>query len=231
MARYAEVLSRSPGHPEATHFLDALQDRASQRAPTGYVRTLFDGYAARFEQHLVGELGYRTPERLAALIDAARPGSLGRVCDLGCGTGLMGALLRPRAAHLQGIDLSGEMIAQARRKGCYDALHVGDIEGLLGDLGELDLLVAADVLIYIGDLSGIFAAAAAALAPGGIFALTTEHTDGEGWRLLPSGRYAHSHEAITRLAQAHGLTLLRSAVEPIRQERGVWLDGGLYVLG
>ncbi len=230
-ARYAEALALAPDHPEALHFLDALQDRATDRAPAGYVRKLFDEYATRFDQHLVGELGYRTPQRLADLIADVRPGPLGRVCDLGCGTGLMGELLAARCDILQGIDLSGEMLAQAERKECYDALHVGDIEALLPALGSQDLLVATDVVIYIGELSGLFAQAAASLAPGGLLALTTEHTDGEGWCLLPSGRYAHSTAAITALAEAHGLAVLRAAVAPIRQERGVWLDGGLYVLG
>ncbi|MDG1484449.1 MAG: tetratricopeptide repeat protein [Myxococcota bacterium] len=228
--RYTEALDRAPGHPEALHFLDALQDRAPARAPASYVRTLFDGYASRFDQHLVGELGYRTPQRLAELIAAVHPGPLGRVCDLGCGTGLMGALLAERCDHLQGIDLSGEMIAQAERKGHYDALHLGDIEAVLATLGAQDLLVATDVVIYIGDLSGLFAQAAASLVPGGLLALTTEHIDGEGWRLLSSGRYAHSATAIAVLAEAHGLVVLREAVAPIRQERGAWLDGGLYVL-
>lgn len=230
-SRYAEALALAPGHPEALHFLDALQDRAPARAPEGYVRKLFDEYASRFDQHLVGELGYRTPERLAELIAAVRPGPLGRVCDLGCGTGLMGELLAARCEALQGIDLSSEMIARAEEKGRYDALYVGDIEALLPTLGAQDLLVAADVVIYIGDLSGLFAQAAASLAPGGLLALTTEHTGDEGWRLLPSGRYAHSAAAIAALAEAHGLAVLRAEVAPIRQERGVWLDGGLYVLG
>ncbi|MFT5680550.1 MAG: putative TPR repeat methyltransferase [Myxococcota bacterium] len=231
VARYEAALAISPSHPEATHFLDALQQRTPARAPEGYVRKLFDEYATRFEQHLVGELGYRTPQRLADLIATLRPGPLGRVCDLGCGTGLMGGLLADRCTTLAGIDLSGEMIAQARSKGHYDALHVGDIESILPTVGVLDLLVAADVVIYIGDLDGLFAAAAAALAPDGLLALTTEHTDGEGWCLLPSGRYAHSREAITALAETHGLIVLCAVVEPIRQERGVWLDGGLYVFG
>ena len=122
------------------------------------------------------------------------------------------------------------MIAQAERKGHYDALHVGDIEDVLATLGAQDLLVATDVVIYIGDLSGLFTQAAASLAPSGLLALTTEHIDGEGWRLLPSGRYAHSTAAISALAEAHGMVVLREAIAPIRQERGVWLDGGLYVL-
>lgn len=228
--RYTEVLALVPDHPEALHFLAALQDRAPARAPARYVRTLFDEYASRFEQHLVSELGYRTPQHLAELIATVRPGPLGRVCDLGCGTGLMGALLAERCDPLQGIDLSSEMLAHAERKGHYDALHLGDLEEVLATLGAQDLLVATDVVIYIGDLSGLFAQAAASLAPGGLLALTTEHIDGAGWRLLPSGRYAHSAAVISALAKAHGLLVLREAVVPIRQERGAWLDGGLYVL-
>ena len=122
------------------------------------------------------------------------------------------------------------MIHQARSKGLYDALQIGEIESTLPALGAFDVLVAADVLIYIGALDGLFAAAAAALSPGGLLALTTEHLPGEGWRLQPSGRYAHSAAVIATLAARSGLSIVASAVEPIRQERGQWLDGGLYVL-
>ena len=228
---YERVLSLSPGHAEATHFLDALQERAPQRAPAAYVRQLFDDYAVRFEQHLVDELGYQTPQRLAAQIAAHHSGALEKVGDLGCGTGLMGALLRPQSSTLIGVDLSAEMVNQARQKGLYDALHVGEIEAVLPALGGgFSLLVAADVLIYVGDLSGLFAAVAEALAPGGLFALTTEHLDGEGWRLLESGRYAHSHATIAGLAESVGLTVRASSVEPIRKEHGAWIDGELFVL-
>jgi predicted TPR repeat methyltransferase len=50
-----------------------------------------------------------------------------RCVDLGCGTGLMGPLLRQHTAHLSGVDLSQGMVAKARERGCYDELGVGEL--------------------------------------------------------------------------------------------------------
>lgn len=47
--------------------------------------------------------------------------------DLGCGTGLMGPLLRQHVEHLAGVDLSQGMIDKARERGCYDELAVGEL--------------------------------------------------------------------------------------------------------
>jgi predicted TPR repeat methyltransferase len=127
------------------------------------------------------------------LVSTAAPGARWRRCaDLGCGTGLMGPLLRPLAARLEGVDLSKLMCQKARDRGCYDEVEDGEIVAWLdgrakqqqqqqggsssgvsgsgssgsGGGGGFDLLVAADVLVYIGDLGALFAAAAAASEPG-----------------------------------------------------------------
>ncbi|MEJ0072377.1 MAG: methyltransferase domain-containing protein [Pseudomonadota bacterium] len=102
-------------------------------APEGYVAALFDGYAARFENELVGNLHYRAPEILHALF--APHVALGTkldIVDLGCGTGLGGAAFRSLARRLDGIDLSPRMIEQARARAIYQDLTVGElVAGLL----------------------------------------------------------------------------------------------------
>ena len=50
-----------------------------------------------------------------------------RCVDLGCGTGLMGPLLRPHTGCLCGVDLSQGMVQKARERGCYDELDVGEL--------------------------------------------------------------------------------------------------------
>jgi SAM-dependent methyltransferase len=50
-----------------------------------------------------------------------------RCVDLGCGTGLMGPLLRPHCGQLCGVDLSAGMVGKARQRGCYDELAVGEL--------------------------------------------------------------------------------------------------------
>jgi predicted TPR repeat methyltransferase len=129
------------------------------RAPGSYVRETFDSFAAGFEQRLVGELDYRVPAELAELVRrhgaAAAPMD---VLDLGCGTGLVGDALGPLAAMLAGVDLSPRMLEEARAKGRYSALHEADIADWLAGAADacFDLVIAADVFIYIGELEQVF---------------------------------------------------------------------------
>jgi predicted TPR repeat methyltransferase len=72
------------------------------------------------------------------------------------------------------------------------------------------VLVAADVLCYLSDLSPFLAAAGRALSPGGLLAFSNEALmPGEGgggggrggFLLRDSGRYAHSEEYVRACAE------------------------------
>ena len=94
--------------------------------PKGYVQTLFDQYAPRFEAALIGDLGYRAPQLLfkavlSVRVKAKKPAFFKRAIDLGCGTGL-GARLRKGGRPFIGIDLSPGMIEEARATGLYAEL-------------------------------------------------------------------------------------------------------------
>ena len=86
--------------------------------------------------------------------------------DLGCGTGLAGVAFRDCVERLEGIDLSPGMVAEARAKGIYDALHVGEVVAHLKAATDrqFDLILAADVLVYVGDLAPLFLEVARVLA-------------------------------------------------------------------
>lgn len=191
---------------------------------TAYVAALFDDYAPRFESQLLHTLGYEGPDRLMALL---LPALAGRVVDtaldLGCGTGLMGLKLRPHAARLEGIDLAAGMVAEATRKQVYDELRQAELSAYLRDHpGALDLVTAADVLNYCGALAPVFAAVAARLAPGGLFAFTVERHEGtEPMVVRPSLRYAHSEAAVRAACEDAGLDLVALRPEPVRLDRGV----------
>nr|WP_211113816.1 methyltransferase [Azospirillum picis] len=210
-----------------------------------YVRALFDRYAERFDKDLVGRLGYAAPDLLRNAVDRVVPVRHGlRILDLGCGTGLAGVVFRGladpaaapvagRAGRLAGVDLSPRMVEKARQRGLYDDLWVGDvIEAMERDLGAWDLLVAADVLVYLGDLTPVFAAAAHALAPGGWFAATAERLpkDGEPFLLGDTRRYAHAEAHVRSSAEAAGFTV--RLMEPCtpRRERGGPVPGLLFVV-
>ena len=77
------------------------------------------------------------------------------ILDLGCGTGLAGAAFRPLAARLDGVDLSPAMIEKARAQDTSMTISiVADLETALSAPGPAyDLILAADTLVYLGDLS------------------------------------------------------------------------------
>ena len=191
--------------------------------PAAYVARLFDQYAPRFEAHLTGTLGYCAPALIAEAMSAAAPGRrFASALDIGCGDGLMGEALRDRVDHLTGVDLSPAMIAKARERGGYDALVVGDAMALLRrqPLATFDLVVAADSLVYIGDLAPLFAAVATALTTDALIAFSVESCGGEGFNLSASMRFAHSRAYVEATARESGLSMLLIGSASIRREAG-----------
>jgi len=145
-------------------------------APERYVARLFDQYARRFETHLTGELDYRAPALLVEAVARCAFKKFAHVVDLGCGTGLCGAAFRASAGILTGVDLSPEMIVEARAKTIYDALNTDNLIAFLEAVepASIDLLLAADVFVYVGNLAPVFRLAHRALRDGGLFAFTLQ---------------------------------------------------------
>jgi predicted TPR repeat methyltransferase len=187
--------------------------RAAPRSNANYVRHLFDQFSSDYDSRMIGQLGYQAPRVLRGLAEMLTIGAQGglAILDLGCGTGLCGAAFKDMAARLDGIDLSPAMIAKARALGIYDELVVADIESGLDALGRTyDLVLAADTVVYLGDLAPVFAAVAARLAPDGTFLFTAEAKTGAGFELGPKRRWRHSdaylrEEAATAALDVAGL--------------------------
>ncbi|MBI5718898.1 MAG: tetratricopeptide repeat protein [Burkholderiales bacterium] len=210
-------------------------------APRHYVEALFDSYAEGFDEHLVGKLGYRTPWLIAEMLPRESRGGAGdgpaakrwrAALDLGCGTGLMGPLLAPRCEVVDGVDLSTLMLGKARALGCYRHLVHGDLAAHLQGTGERhDLVVAADVFVYVGDLEAVFAGVARVLEAGGLFAFSVEEADAgvERFELRASSRYAHAEGYLRRLAAAHGFEWRALTRTTLRHEQRQPI-GGLLVL-
>ena len=161
------------------------------------LKELYDDYADTYEGDLLGadgkggkgSLGYRTPNHLEDAL-LSRPGRLAAdveagvlsrldALDLGCGTGLMGVLLRPHCrGRLVGCDLSKRMlkVGAANHPGVYDDLVAAECVSFLSARppASADLVVAADVFPYLFSLSDVAAAAQAALCVGGVFCFSTE---------------------------------------------------------
>jgi predicted TPR repeat methyltransferase len=201
--------------------------------PAAYVARLFDQYAPRFEAHLTGVLGYRAPALIAEALSAVAPGRrFASALDIGCGDGLMGEALRDRVDHLTGVDLSPAMIAKARERGVYDALLVGDATALLARQppAAFDLVVAADSLVYIGELAPLFAAVADALTADGLAVFSVETSEDEGFGLAASMRFAHSRAYVEATAHGAALSPLLIRPESTRRETGRNAPGLICVL-
>lgn len=199
-----------------------------------YVRNLFDQYAGRFDRELVGTLGYNAPALLRAALDqiAGNGRRYARVLDLGCGTGLMGEAIRDRADELTGVDLSPNMIAAAKRKNIYDRLVVGDvIECLLAETAPLDLILAADVFVYLPDLNPVLKAATKKLSASGLIAFTVETHGGEGAILRNTLRFAHGEPHLRAAAECASLKVLKFDKVSTRREKDIPVEGLLAVLG
>jgi predicted TPR repeat methyltransferase len=200
---------------------EAQRMRTAARADAGYVRTLFDQFAADYDTRMRGRLGYAAPgilrELAGFLID---PSARFDVLDLGCGTGLSGVAFKPIAKRLVGVDLSPRMLAEARALQIYDVLVVGDVEALPDEArGPFDIAVAADVLVYLGDLKLLFAAVRARLKGDGLWLFTTERGEADFER-GPKRRFRHSEAYLRALAEAHGFDVA-SLVECVtRYEAG-----------
>ena len=201
--------------------------KAAPRSDAGYVRHLFDQFSADYDERMIGNLGYAAPQILFELANMVMPGQAGlNILDLGCGTGLAGAVFKPFAARLDGIDLSPAMIEKARARGIYDALQVADLETALAAAGpSYDLILAADTLVYLGDLTPVFEAVRRRLSPGGYFLFTVEQAQGTGFELGPKRRWRHSETYLRNLAEKSGFGLSGFVAAAPRREANVPVEG------
>jgi predicted TPR repeat methyltransferase len=204
--------------------------------PAGYVRALFDQYAKHYDLSLLEGLDYRGPQLLFDAVIAAcgvlgREPRFDRALDLGCGTGLAGAMFAPRVGSLVGVDLSPVMIEQARRTGRYNHLHVSDVlEFLKGQSDRCaDLVVAADSLPYCSDLAPLVREIARVLDAGALFAFTAETHEGSGVLVRETMRYAHGEDHVRAALAGAGLVCVGLAAASSRREKSVPVPGLVVV--
>ena len=201
--------------------------RTQKRSDAGYVRHLFDQFSADYDARMRGQLLYQAPEVLRSLADLVMPGAEDlTILDLGCGTGLAGEAFADIATAIDGIDLSPAMIAKARARGVYRSLVVADIETALAEGDALyDLVIAADTLVYLGDLVPVFRGAARRLKPGGFFLFTVERAESGDFELGPKRRWRHSESYLKDIAGISGFDVAGLVAASPRSEANVPVEG------
>ena len=225
------VLEIKPDDAAAKFMLQSLGTSAPpDAAPAQHVRRIFDQCAGTFEKILVNDLAYQTPELLYTLVRRHLKQDL-KVLDLGCGTGLGSHLYRPHAKLLVGVDVSAKMLQKASEKNIYDLLIVHDVLQTWAFSHPFDLIYSSDVFVYFGNLDPIIQSASDHLVDDGILAFSVEKLEANqtGYRLFPSGRYAHSYPYVSDCMNQHGLTMVEQADAVIRKQSGVEVEGLLIV--
>jgi predicted TPR repeat methyltransferase len=214
-----------PGLADSVAAAQAMRSRP--RSDPGYVRYLFDQFSADYDTRMRAQLAYCAPEILRELADLVMPGAHGLVVlDLGCGTGLAGELFADMTTRIDGIDLSPAMVELARARKFYRHLEVGDIETCLAHgSSDYDLVLAADTLVYLGDLTAVFGRAVRCLKPGGLFLFTTEASTSAEFELGPKRRWRHSERYIRHAASLVGFEVAGLLKCSPRNEAGVPVEG------
>ena len=174
----------------------------------GYA-TIAPAYAAE----LLRELDGKPLDR--GFLDAFAASTTGRIVDVGCGPGQIAAYLATRGAAVEGLDLSPEMIAEARRAQPAIPFTVGDMCALPYPDASLGGIAAFYAIVHLptAALGAPLREFHRVLAPGGLLALafhigeTAVHVD-EMWG-QPTALDFHFHPAdavVAALAEA-GLTV------------------------
>lgn len=223
------ALKLAPDDPILAFNLATLTGGVPTTTPAELVSSLFNNYAPSFDTHLVGNLRYGVPRRFAEIIVERHPDRRADVLDLGSGTGLVGVYLAPMEGALVGVELSGKMIEQAAKHGLYHRFHQVNLLDALAHTpaAQYDVITAADVFIYVGDLTQAIPHAYNVLRPGGMLLFSCESTvEGEPDLLLRStNRFAHSEASIRRLCESAGFSAISIEVATLRNEGGEPLVG------
>ena len=162
---------------------------------TGELMSVYDNWSEDYDKVLTEQWGYNSPQMAADLLAASIACDSISVLDAGCGTGLVGELLHNLGYHhIDGLDLSPEMLEKAKARRVYRTLGEADL------MASVTLDPVYDAVICVGvfshhrsqpfDLVKLFAG----LKPGAALVATV---NGKGWRdidwetLLEQSRREH----------------------------------------
>ena len=214
------------------HQLAMLKDKEVETTPIEYIENTFDNYSKNFDTHLMKELEYRLPELISKKIkEKIGKKEFKLVLDIGCGTGLCGEYLKNCSKKLIGVDISSKMLKRAEKKNIYNQLIKDDlIDYLEKTKNKYDLIIASDVFIYTGNISKVFNLIRKKLTDGAYFIFSTELFSGNNFKILKTGRFAHSQEYIEEKCRENLFKIIYSDRIKIRKEKNKWIKGQLYIV-
>lgn len=219
------------GDESTDYLIKALEnDERLRRAPATYIENLFDQYADHYDLHLIQGLSYNVPQAFKALYQKENRQDK-TLLDLGCGTGLCGIKFTDAIKHIDGVDLSKNMLAVAKKTQRYQKLYQQDIFSFLKETtNHYDVMTAGDVFVYIGELEQLFSLIANALNDNGCLVFNVEKAKKANYHVDQSGRFKHHHDYITTLANACGFTISQQQSATTRYQNNVAVEGWEFVL-
>lgn len=147
----------------------------------------FRDFAAIYDQEVSGEnlqgrtIHYPAPARLTKLfLSAAKLKAGDRCLDVATGTGILTQKIKERRSHIHmtGVDISPEMLEQARAKQLLDEIEVVNAEkGLPFATGAFKAVVTCGVFEFIQNERRLVNEMARVTAPGGYLAIAALKSD------------------------------------------------------
>ena len=123
------------------------------------------------------------------------------------------------------------MLVKAGQRSLYDRLDCAELTAWLPACDErFDLVVAADVFVYLGDLSAVFDGVRRVLRPGGRFLFSVEAAVEGEVELGTSRRYRHALPYLQRLAAQQGFEPEHTVSGVLRRNLNADVQGHLLLL-
>lgn len=234
LQHFQEAFRIQPNNIAIAHTLKILSEHQHLLAsPPDYIRSLFDAYADHYDPHLLTALDYQIPQLFFTLAEKTKklnPNALD-ILDLGCGTGLTAKPFSPYAKSLTGVDLSEKMLAVAFDKKIFTELVNDDLEHFLQNkINQYDLILAGDVLVYIGKLDNLFKKMSEALKHQGILIFNTEISEQGDFKMNQSGRFSHYKNYLEKLARENHLKILTYQTSMTRLQNNEPVYGHVFVM-
>ena len=216
----AAWLQKAPNNPFAIQIDAALNNKNIAQNPT-YSQQLFDIFADTYE-NTMQNINYNIPQKITSLIT----NKIDTIVDLGCGTGLLGEKLKEKCSHLIGIDISEKMLQIAEQKNIYDKLIQSDIMQYSQNLPNNSLVIAADVIGYIGDIKPLVEQ----IFPHEfVFSAAIDNNKTQTFFLLPQGRYIYNSDYINTTLKNCGYNSVSQHNTTLRTENGTPVLGAIFI--
>lgn len=128
--------------------LKARISKATTAKDPKVVKAVYEDWAKGYDADIAG-YGYVAPEITVRSLTSLLPAKDSLIYDAGCGTGLIGHLLkRAGYTHLDGADFSAEMLEIAKATSAYQSLALSDYSNPLPELADRSYHGVISVGVY-----------------------------------------------------------------------------------